>query len=219
VAQIKKQIMKKVLWVIIVSLAILVGAIPITYLIYGVSEGFLELKPPELLKNNLWWTILYTHIISGGIAILIGWLQFSKKLLQNRRSLHRIIGKIYFFSAIICSISGFYVGIYATGGWLAKLGFMTVAVIYFYTTLKGFLSIKNGQIASHQNMMTYSYAVCLAAVSLRLMTPLSYLLGFDYIISYTIIAWSAWIPNLVIAWWINRSRAKNNEILHALKLA
>lgn len=206
--------MKKALWMIIIALAILVGIIPITYLVNGVNEGYLQLKSPEILRSKTWWFFLYIHAISGGIAILIGWIQFSKKILQNRPKLHRFIGKTYFFSAIPCSISGLYIGFYATGGFMAAAGFITVACIYFYTTLQGYLTIRKGQIAQHQNMMTYSYAVCLAAVSLRLSTPLAYLLGFEYVSSYTFIAWSAWIPNLMIAYWINKNRsAYSLEIL------
>lgn len=198
--------MKKVLWIIIIALAILVGIIPINYLIYGVNEGYLQLKSPEILRSKTWWVFLYIHAFSGGIAILIGWIQFSKKILQNRPKLHRFIGKTYFFTAIICSISGLYIGFYATGGFMAAAGFITVACIYFYTTLKGYFAIRKGEIIQHQNMMTYSYAVCLAAVSLRLSTPIAYLLGFEYVSSYTFIAWSAWIPNLMIAYWINKNR-------------
>lgn len=198
--------MKKALWIIVIILAILVGFIPITYLTSGVNEGFLELKSPEILRSTTWWIFLYVHAISGGIAILIGWIQFSEKLQQKRPKLHRIIGKIYFFSAIPCSISGFYIGFYATGGFIAEAGFITVACIYFYTTLQGYLTIRKREILQHQNMMTYSYAVCLAAVSLRLSTPLAYLLGFEYVSSYTFIAWSAWIPNLIIAYWVNKKR-------------
>lgn len=54
--------------------------------------------------------------------------------------------------------------------------------------------------------MTYSYATCLAAVSLRLYVPLSSLITDNYILSYTIIAWFAWVPNLFIAYWINKNR-------------
>ena len=198
--------MKKLLWVIIVILAILVGSIPIIYLAYGVSEGYLSLKKPEVLRSIAWKIFLYIHMISGGMAILIGWIQFSKKLLQKRPAWHRTIGKTYLVSALLCAISGFYVGIFATGGWIPSAGFITVSCIYFYTSWMGFVHIKNKQIIKHQNMMTYSYAVCLAAVSLRLSTPIAYLLGFDYISSYSVIAWSAWIPNLLIAYWVNKNR-------------
>jgi hypothetical protein len=128
----------------------------------------------------------------------------------------RNIGKVYLVSALICSLSGFFVGFYATGTWLTKLGFITVACIYFYTTLQGFLTVRKGNILAHQNFMTYGYAVCLAAVSLRLFTPLAYVLGINYIIAYTFIAWFSWIPNLVIAWLINRKRAigVKSQLMH-----
>lgn len=198
--------MKKVIWIIIVSLAILVGLIPISYLNSGVSQGYLELKGQETLRNTTWWTFLYIHIISGGIAILIGWLQFSQKLLKKYPHWHRTIGKTYAVAALVCSISGLYIGFYATGGLIPATGFITVSCIYFYTTLGGFLAIRKKQIIKHQNFMTYSYATCLSAVSLRLSVPLSYLFTDDYIFSYSIIAWSAWIPNLIIAYWVNKNR-------------
>lgn len=196
----------KSLWVIVVILALLVGYIPIDYLLNGVNKGYLELKSQAVLSSTVWQAFLYTHIISGGIAILIGWVQFNRVLQKKWMNLHRTIGKVYLISAIFCSISGVYVGFFATGGWIAAAGFITVACIYFYTTLQGFLSIKKGQIIAHQNFMTYSYAVCLSAVSLRLATPAAYLMGLDYISSYQAIAWAAWIPNLTIAYLINKSR-------------
>lgn len=201
--------MKKTIWVIIVILAILVGYIPIQYLISGVSTGYLELKSQEVLHSTTWWVFLYTHITSGGIAILIGWIQFSKNLQKKRLNWHRTIGKIYVIVALICALSGLYIGFYATGGWLPALGFITVSCIYFYTTLQGYLTIRNKQITQHQNFMTYSYAACLSAVSLRVFVPLSYLFTDNYILSYTIIAWFAWIPNLLIAYWVNNNRKEH----------
>jgi uncharacterized membrane protein len=198
--------MKKVFWVVTVMLAILVGYIPISYLINGVAEGYLELKKPEVLRSQTWWIFLYVHMIFGGLAILIGWTQFSKRIQNNYKVWHRKIGKVYVIASLICAISGFYIGFFATGGWLPAIGFILVACIYFYTTLMGFLSIKRRQITLHQNLMTYSYACCLSAVSLRLWVPISYIFTDNYILSYTIIAWMAWIPNLGVAYWVNRSR-------------
>lgn len=207
--------MKKITWIIIVILAIIVGTIPVFYLVYGGNEGFLELKSPAVLANMLWRVFLYIHIISGGAAILIGWIQFSKRLQKRRINVHRTIGKVYIISALTCSVSGAYISFYATGGWVPALGFFTVACIYFYTTLRGFLSIRKGQIMQHQNFMTYSYAACLAAVSLRVYIPLSILITDDYILSYTFIAWLSWIPNLVIAYFINKSNQNKMALAEA----
>lgn len=72
--------------------------------------------------------MFYTHIILGGIALLIGWLQFNKKLRLKNVSVHKSIEKIYVISVLLCAISGFYIGYFATGGIIAKTGFMTMAV-------------------------------------------------------------------------------------------
>ena len=200
--------MRKVVWFIIILLALLVGIMSFMYLIYGANEGYLELKSKEVLKSWLWWSILYIHIATGGIAIVIGWAQFSKKMQTTFIKWHRNLGKIYVVMALLCAISGLYIGWYATGGWIPATGFITIAMIYFYTTLKGFLSIKNKQITEHQNYMTYSYAACLATVTLRIYIPLSFALEIDYILAYSIIAWVAWVPNLAIAWWVNEKREK-----------
>lgn len=207
-----KRYFLKSMWVIIVLLALLIGYIPIDYLLNGVNYSYLELKNPTILNSKTWYFFLYMHIISGGIAILVGWIQFNQKIRTKWTYMHRTIGKFYFLSAILCSLSGIYVGYFATGGWIAAAGFISVACIYFYTSLLGFLSIKKGKLISHQNFMTYSYAVCLSAVSLRLATPAAYLLNLDYISSYQVIAWAAWIPNLAIAYLINKSRRSKSQI-------
>lgn len=203
--------MKKVVWIFIVLLALLVGVVTSMYLFYGVSEGFLELKSKEVIGSNTWWGFLYTHIVTGSLAILIGWMQFSKKMQTRYTQWHRTIGKVYVVSALLCAISGLYIGFYATGGWVAASGFISVAVVYFYTTLQGYLTIRNKQIVAHQNMMTYSYAACLAAVTLRIYIPLSFALEIEYILAYSIIAWMSWLPNLGIAWWVNQNRSKNTS--------
>jgi hypothetical protein len=67
-----------------------------------------------------------------------------------------------------------------------------------------YVTVKKKQIALHQKWMIYSYAACFAAVTLRIWLPL--LIGYfeDFIKAYTIVAWLSWVPNLVVAYWINR---------------
>ena len=210
--------MRKVVWIIIL-LALLVSVMSFMYLFDGVNEGYLELKSKEVLKSRLWWSFLYTHIVTVGIAIVIGWIQFSKRMQTTYVKWHRTLGKIYVVMALLCAISGFYIGFFATGGWIPATGFIAMALISFYTTLQGFLAIKNKQITAHQNYMTYSYAACLAAVTLRIYIPLSFVLEIDYILAYSIIAWVSWIPNLAIAWWVNKRREKTNiSFLHLINV-
>ena len=194
-----KIVFKKILWAIIVLLAILVGLVPLNYIEPDINSGFLELKDRVLLQNIAWQIGFNAHIFSGAIAIMVGWVQFNRRLLAKRPKWHRTIGKVYVVCALVCGLSGVYIGFYATGGPIAAAGFMSVGAIYFYTTLRAYLAIKNKQIARHQTMMMYSYAACLAAVTLRLYVPfLTYYLG-DYLQAYRIVAWLSWVPNLLVA--------------------
>jgi hypothetical protein len=201
--------MKKIAWGVIVFLAILVSLLPLMYINADTEVGFLELKEDEVLQNVVWQGSFYTHIISGGIAILIGWVQFSKKILNRYRQIHRFIGKIYVISGLFCGLSGVIIGFYAYGGPIAQTGFMTVGCIYFYTTLMGYLRIRNKDIVGHQTMMIYSYAVCLAAITLRLYSPLLTIALDDYTTAYRIVAWLSWVPNLFIARQVARRWATN----------
>ena len=133
--------MKKVLWTIVIILAILISLLPFTYLIKDAQQGFFEIKDAAVLKNIFWQTGFYTHIFSGGIALMIGWLQFSKKRIINNIKWHRVIGKVYVLTALICGLTGIYVGYYSNGGLMADLGFMSIGVIYFYPRL--FFWLKN----------------------------------------------------------------------------
>jgi hypothetical protein len=194
-----KKYIKKILWVIVVLLAIVVGLLPLIYIKPDINSGFLELKDRALLHSIAWKIGFNAHIISGGIAILIGWIQFNKRLLSKRISWHRTIGKVYVVAALICALSGIYVGYHANGGAIAAAGFITVAIIYFYTTLKGYLYIRKKQVVQHRTMMMLSYSACLAAVTLRLYVPLLTIYLDDYMHAYRIAAWLSWLPNLLVA--------------------
>jgi hypothetical protein len=50
--------------------------------------------------------------------------------------------------------------------------------------------------------MIRSYALCLAAVTLRLYLPLSGAIGIPFDDAYPAIAWLCWVPNLVAAEWL-----------------
>jgi Predicted membrane protein (DUF2306) len=47
--------------------------------------------------------------------------------------------------------------------------------------------------------MIRSYALTLAAVTLRLYLPASIALGVDFRSAYRVISWACWLPNLAVA--------------------
>ena len=65
-----------------------------------------------------------------------------------------------------------------------------------------FLSIRAGDVTRHRQWMVRSYALTLAAVTLRIQLPFyQAVLGLSFDDAYAIVAWFCWIPNLVVAEW------------------
>jgi uncharacterized membrane protein len=181
-----------------------IGLYPLIYFIIERTFGLLRSKPDWLLNDVLWNIMFYTHIIFGGISLLVGWSQFSKKWRAKHIHRHRQIGKLYVFAVLLSGVSGLYIAYYATGGLIPVLGFMSMDVIWLTTTIMAFFAIKNGKVKKHQRLMIISYAACFSAVTLRIWLPiLTSLLG-GFTPAYRIVAWLSWIPNVIVAYFMGR---------------
>lgn len=205
--------MKKFLFIIFAVLALLVGAYPLIYVFVEHKHTFLSSKLPEILNNSLWRSTFFCHIFFGGISLFIGWRQFGVKFRNKHKTLHRMIGKIYVLSVIVSSLSSIYMGIFANGGILTSLGFISLGIIWFVTTVLAFLKIKDGNVVQHQNFMTYSYACTFAAVTLRIWSSILNPIITAPGLSYLIVAWLCWIPNLMLAYYINSKRSMKKTII------
>ena len=164
------------------------------------TQGLLSQKSPQVLASTLWHIAFKAHIFLGGLALITGWSQFSSKLRANKLSLHRLLGKIYVVSVFLSGVAGLYLAIYATGGIVSQMGFGLLAVLWLVTTVLAFVKIKALDIPKHQQWMIRSYALCFAAVTLRIYMPfMQAVLGMTFLESYLIVAWLCWVPNLAVA--------------------
>ena len=193
---------KKILWIIFPLLSILISLYPLKYLFGAGTVGILNNKPDSVLSSLLWNIAFYTHISLGGIALFMGWIQFSTKLKMRRPRIHKTLGKIYTISVLLSAISAFFIAMFADEGPWASLGFSCLSIIWFYTTLMAYLTIKKKQLVRHQFFMIYSYAACFAAVTLRIWLPVLILTFGNYSTAYIIVAWLSWIPNILVAYLI-----------------
>lgn len=196
----------RVLWILFVFLCVSISFYP---LMYWWAEGKIAvlLTKSDALFANIWWKIgFYTHISFGGVALLSGWSQFLPTWRAKNLAYHRIVGKIYVLSVCLSGIAGLGIAFYATGGWITGLGFGSLAIIWLYTTILAYFSIRQKDLPTHQAMMLYSYAACFAAVTLRLWLPLLIMLTGEFIIAYKIVAWLCWIPNMIVAYIIHKQK-------------
>jgi uncharacterized membrane protein len=198
--------MARILVVLFLFLAISISLYPLAYLLSDM-QGLLSSKSPNLLSNRLWWAGFYTHIILGGVALLSGCTQFLPKLRQKYLGLHRSLGKIYVVSVALSGTAGLGIAFAGSGGLFAQSGFGVLAILWLYTTSQAYRVIRRKEIRLHQQWMIRSYALCFAAVTLRIWLPLFTVgLGLPFDTAYPIIAWLCWVPNLTLAEvWIRRN--------------
>jgi len=90
----------------------------------------------------------------------------------------------------------------ATGvsaGPIAGTGFSLLGIAWIAATIFAVREILAQRVSSHRRWMIRSFALTLSAVTLRLYLPASFQLGLDPILSYRVISWACWLPNMVLA--------------------
>lgn len=201
---------RKLLFVVICILALLIGAYPLIYVFVEHRYTFLGSKSSEILQNQIWKFAFFAHIIFGGISLFIGWRQFGNTFRNKHLKLHRIIGKTYVVSVLISSVAAIYMGIYANGGIISSAGFIALGLIWLISTSSAVVQIRKGNVVMHRKLMIYSYACTFAAVTLRIWLPVLERITRDPDNSYLMVAWLCWVPNLLVAYIINKNNSETD---------
>ena len=190
---------KKIGWWIFALLCISIGLYPVIYFVIDGNFGLLESKSEEILNSPIWNAGFYGHIVFGGLALLVGWMQFSKKLRLKRVQLHRNIGKFYVVTVLISGVCALFIGFFATGGIITSMGFISLGLVWLTTTIAAYFTIRKGNVLLHQKLMIFSYAACFAAVTLRIWLPVLIAVLGEFELAYKIVAWLCWVPNIFVA--------------------
>ena len=150
---------------------------------------------------------LRLHIAGGMGALLSGPWQFSEKLRARAINRHRWIGRFYLLSVGIGSIAGFGMSLVSKEGAPTHWGFGILAVLWFFTGLQGYLTVRRGDIPAHRRWMIRNFALTLAAVTLRNYLPLMLFgLHWSFRTTYVVVSWLCWVPNLLVAEWLVQRR-------------
>lgn len=149
---------------------------------------------PNLLEHPI---PFYVHTTFAPLAMLVGVWQFLP--VTRRSKYHRWAGRFYVACCLIGALSGFIIAFTTAAGGLAGAGFVALAILWFGSTLAGFLHGRARRFALHRVWMIRSYALTAAAISLRLIVPVGVASGLSFYAAYTAAAWTCWIGNLIIA--------------------
>lgn len=182
-------------WWIMLVLAVGVAGYALSFTVRGVDGFAVELLTSFYERP---WAVWF-HIVLGAVALITGALNFRHSLRRSRPALHRKIGEWYVLACLVGATAGAWLAVHAYGGLSNRLGFGGLALATLITTTMAYRAARARRFASHRGWMIRSYAMILAAVTLRIQLPLFAiaLQGFDP--AYAIVAWSCWVPNLVVA--------------------
>lgn len=152
---------------------------------------------------------LMVHITGMTFAVLAGPFQFRRRLRERHFGFHRMLGKVYIAGAIVGGLGGLYMAQFSASGTVSDVAFALLALGVLLTTTVALMRIRSGNVQSHREWMTRSYALVFSAITLRLYLPL--LEGaFGEHDGYAIVAWACWLPNLAFAEWLIRSRLRRH---------
>lgn len=216
--------MNRKIWYLFTCFALLVSVyIVVQYFIMdGFQTGLVKAKLMFGSKlSEFWYSMLFIHITTSIVALVIGPFTLSAKFRERNINRHRIVGRIYMVGILLGGVSGLYLSFYATGGLVAKLGFGLLSVLWLTSAYQALHRVKNKKMKDHRNWMIRNYALTFAAVTLRIWLPLFIVLfGIEqFELIYAVIAWLAWVPNLIIAELfirqrLNKGKYEENEGLH-----
>jgi hypothetical protein len=202
---------KKIGWGLMLLLALLLFMVASRYLTQGPKVYFSEQR--EVYIANI--VPLLTHIAGSMLATIIGPFQFLRKIRTGRfLKIHRWLGRVYLLSVLFGGLGGAYMGTIAYGSPIARLGLMTIAALWLASGFMAYTTIRNKKIEQHRQWMVINYAITFAGVTLRLWQIVFGVIGLDFLTGYIIVTWLSWIPNVLVALWINKRNhsAENNVV-------
>ena len=192
-------------WGLIALMSVGVGG----YALYHTATGFAHM-PLENPMFSPWG--LRVHIAASGVAMLLGPFQFLRALRQKAPAVHRWMGRIYITACVVGGLAGGTIALSTTAGPIAGWGFFLLAVLWVPFTLLALAAAMRRDFVSHERWMIRSFALTLAAVTLRIYLPIAVIQaqGEFPLDAYRAIAWLAWVPNLIIAelWIASRRKPK-----------
>ncbi len=108
---------------------------------------------------------LIPHTLAGILALLIGPINFSSRIRERHRKLHRVLGRIY----VVCVFVGAGTGVTLAWGRPGLPGTSMQAAAWVVCATAALITARNRQIIQHRQWMARSYAVTFTFVSSRVL--------------------------------------------------
>lgn len=192
------------------KLIVLLCLLYCSWLMLNLTIPYLQMKSNvDFLKTKVfiyhikhWRYSFYIHVFTSLLVLVAGIFQFNRYIITKQKLLHRISGYIYVIDVLfITGPAALVMAFYANGGIPARTSFVTLAILWLFTTGMAWRQALKKRYTTHGAWMLRSYALTLSAITLR---TYAFLFGHFEIQMrpvnvYITIAWLSWIPNLIVA--------------------
>jgi uncharacterized membrane protein len=148
---------------------------------------------------------LSLHLAGGSIALLVGPLQFFRRIRKRWPQLHRWIGRVYVLSVVIAAIGAFRLGVvrHPVLGFGFSAALFLMGVAWVAATAMAYVAIRRRAFDIHSQWMVRSYILTFSFVSFRVIIASTGALGLMRIAPPTELApmfvWAAWVLPLLVA--------------------
>jgi hypothetical protein len=197
-----KGMLKGTFWLILVSSVAIAGYAFVAYAFLTPGQ---TVHPKMKAAYAVHPARILVHVAASLITLAVGPWQFIPAL-RRRKTLHRVLGFVYFVAVVIGGVAGLFTAFIAQGGTVGQVGFAVLAVLWVATAIFALISIKRRNYLAHEAWVIRSFALAFSAVTLRMQLGLSFAGGARYEDFYPILSWTCWIPNLLVAEWLIRRR-------------
>lgn len=190
---------KRIAFALLIILAVPLAMNALTYFNFDSTYGFLQLKE-KAIATGWYLPAYYAHVLAAAFILLIGIFQLHPASRRRWPVWHRTFGKVYvggilFFSAPGGMVMSFFIN---RGPWVLS-SFIVQCSLWFVFTYLAYYYIRQGNVKAHEQWMLRSYALTLAAITLRIYVfASSWSVDLSQPMAYATIAWLSWVPNLLV---------------------
>ena len=183
----------RIAWAVMALMSVLVASVSSRYVL-GIGT-----VPGIVAANRFFDPWLALHAAAAASALLVGPFQFLASIRARYPGLHSWAGRVYVAACLTGGVAGIWLAIGVSTGAVARYGFLALAIVWLVSTALALRAVLKRDFAGHRRWMIRSFALTLAAVTLRIYLPAALFAGIDLTAAYPAIAWLCWVTNLAAA--------------------
>lgn len=158
----------------------------------------------------------YLHVLPGIVFMVLGPLQFSRRIRARWLNFHRWSGRIFLIASLTGAITSLVMAVRfpAFGGWSTGLATYAFGLMFIFCVVKAYYHIRRKEIVLHREWMIRGFAIGLGVSTIRVVGLLFVIFGRVRLEDvFGISFWVGFIINLIAAEiWINFTRARTHAV-------